>query len=468
MSKPSAVYRCSDLGNAELFAALYRGKVLYDHLRKHWLVWNNVRWRRDDDGAVYRLAKGVMRKRRELAEQIEDDKIRQAVITWALGSENASRIEAMLKLAAREKGIADNGRRWDASPMLLGFEDAIVDLRTGQKVQPLPSMRITQSTGTQYEPAADCPRWIETLNAMWPDAPEIVNYVQRVFGYSITGSTKEQALFCFYGDGQNGKSTMLGAITHALGDYAYTMPFSTIEFVNRSSVSNDVAALYARRFVQSSETQEDIRLNEGRIKSLTGDSSITARFLYQENFTFQPVGKFHLAFNHKPRVYDDSHGFWRRLKLIKVHGIFDGMREIKGFESTLATEAPGILNWLIKGCLLWQEHGLATPDIVVAATEEYRLESNPLRTFIEEQCVVGDKLRVISADLWEQYQNWSKTNGERYPLSRAGFGRRLNAMGFEVQVVRVDGKPLRVWNGLTVAKMADEPPIAVDDDEVIH
>lgn len=414
------------------------------------------------------MARAVPRRRREMAEGIEDADKRRQEFNFSFQSENVGKIKGMLEEASTERSLADNGKNWDTNPMLLGCENGIVDLQTGKLITPKPSMRISKSTGVYYDPDAPHPKWTATLNMMWPDNAEIVQYVQRIFGYSITGSTKEQALFCFYGEGQNGKSTMLGAVKNALGDYAYTMPFSTIEFVNRSSVSNDVAALYGKRFVMSSETQEDIQLNEGRIKSLTGDSTITARFLHQEYFTFTPVSKFHLAFNHKPRVHDDSHGFWRRLKLIKIEGVFDGMREIKGYEAELAAEAPGILNWLVRGCGLWLQHGLATPETVTDATEEYRLESNPLRLFVEERCNVASTFRVISADLWTAYQNWFRGNGERHGLSRNAFARRLTSMGFIHQVVRDGDRTVRVWNGLMLSEKSTEPVVIDDEKSLVN
>jgi putative DNA primase/helicase len=467
-AKPIRISPHTDAGNAEIFASLYRGKVLFDHLRGKWLIWTGIRWRPDDDGEIRRLARAVSRRRRELAEDIEDANNRTKEFSFSFQSENVGKIKAMLEEASFDRLLTDNGKNWDTDPMILGCENGIIDLRTGKMITPKPTMRISKSTGVRFESSATCPKWIATLKAMWPERPEIVSYVQRILGYSITGSTKEQALFCFYGEGQNGKSTMLGAIVHALGDYGYTMPFSTIEFVNRSSVSNDVASLHGRRFVMSSETQEDIQLNEGRIKSLTGDSTITARYLHQEYFTFTPVSKFHLAFNHKPKVHDDSHGFWRRLKLIRIDGIFDGAKEVKGFEAELATEASGILNWLVAGCLDWQQNGLCTPDAVTDATTEYRLESNPLRLFIEERCVEGAGLRVISADLWRTYQNWFRGNGEKYGLTRNGFARRLTALGFIHQVVKVDGVATRVWDGLRLSEDDDGQVVENEEKAAVH
>ncbi len=170
-------------------------------------------------------------------------------------------------------------------------------------------------TAVGFDPEARCPRWEQAIREWFPD-PALAEFVWLAFGYSITGVTTEQALFGGYAGGANGKSTSLRAIANAVGDYAYDMPFSVVELNQRASIPNDLAALAGRRFILASETNDGTRLNEARIKSLTGGDACTARFLHGEYFTFQPVGKIWLAFNHKPVVRDDSFAFWRRVRLI--------------------------------------------------------------------------------------------------------------------------------------------------------
>lgn len=450
------MFNCTDTGNSELFASLYKGKVLYDHLRGKWFLWTGVRWREDDSSEIMRLAKDVPRRRRQKAEEIEgtDDSAidaRRKHFNWSMQSEHLPKVRGMLDLARSHKLLADSGKSWDMDHMLLGMENGILDLRTGLLIEPRPELRITKSTGLSYDPTSECPNWISTIEKMWPTRTEIREYVMRVLGYSITGSTNEQALFCYYGEGRNGKNTLLDTVGHVLGEYAYTMPFAVMEMVGRNTVSNDLAALHGRRFVMASETQEDMRLNEGRIKSWTGDAQITARFLYKENFSFPPIGKLHLGFNHKPVIRDDSYGMWRRIKLIFVEGQFKDATEIKGYaQSVLHKEAQGILNWLVKGCLNWQiERGILTPSVVQEETEQYRQESNPLTEFLEERCVVASELRVRQDELWENYLDWVRMIGEKYPLGRRGFGARMVGKGFKNPSITVKGERLRVWEGLS-------------------
>src|SRR5262249_4534420 len=210
-----------------------------------------------------------------------------------------------------------------------------------------PSDRITIHTHIQFDSSARCPRWNQFLVEVFEDNQELIDFVQRAVGYSLTGDTSEQCLFLNFGGGSNGKSTFLEVLRRVAGGYGHNMPFSTLEIKARTSIPNDVAALAGRRLVTASETNESVRLNEERVKALTGCDAITARFLNKEFFTFHPVAKFWLAFNHKPRVADDSHGFWRRIRLIPfLHEFKDTARDKHLLEKLLA-EAPGILVWAV-------------------------------------------------------------------------------------------------------------------------
>ncbi len=203
-----------------------------------------------------------------------------------------------------------------------------------------------------------------------------------------TGSTSEQCFFACWGSGSNGKTTFLEMLRTVLGSYAYNAPFSMLELTARSSIPNDVAALVNRRLVTGSETNELSRWNEQRVKVLTGCDDITARFLYNGFFTFTPIAKFWLAFNHKPMVDDASHGFWRRVRLIPFLHRFEGDRLDKDLMKKLRAEAPGILAWAVRGCLRWQQEGLGLPGAVKQATDEYQREADIVGEFMEEQCVL--------------------------------------------------------------------------------
>jgi len=416
----------SDMGNAEFFAAQHADTIRYDHRRDRWLVWHNHSWRADDTAMILRAAKATARRRYEDAWDLEDDDDRKAAAKHAFQLEARAKVDAMLALAKSEIPIADAGGSWDIDPWLMGFKNGVLDLRTSVFRNGRPEDRITMRAGVAYDPLAECPRWHQFLAEIFNDDIDLVDFVWRALGYSLTGDTREQVVFILYGDGSNGKSRFLGATREALGDYAHNAPFSTFEtgIGARAAIPNDVAALVGRRLVTSSETGVNSRMNEARMKALTGGDRMTARFLHGEFFEFQPVSKFWLGVNHRPRVYDDSYGFWRRVRLIPFDQTFKGDTDDKNLENKLRRELPGIMAWMVQGCLTWQREGLESPAGVTVATEEYRESTNPISEFVDE-CVVREEGAVVQASAaWNAYKEWCEREQvtKREEISRTRFG----------------------------------------------
>jgi putative DNA primase/helicase len=204
--------------------------------------------------------------------------------------------------------------------------------------------------------------------------------------------------------------------------------------------------LARRRFATAIETGEDVRLNESRIKAITGGDPVTARRLYHEHFTFDPTHKLWLAFNHKPRIADESEGMWRRVRLIPFMKQFSGQERDKNLLEALKREAPGIIAWAVRGVSLWHnEGGLGEPQKVADATKAYRNESDHMEHFIGDCCTVDGNASVTSAALWERYQRWVLDNGD-VPLNRRAFAERLRQRGFTD--VRSGHDGTRGWRGI--------------------
>ncbi len=417
-------FALTDSGNAEYFAQRYGALVRYDHARARWLLWRQHRWHPDVDAEIRRLAKAAVRRRLDDAAQTEHADERARLAKWALSSESHPRLNALLTLAQAERPIADTGDTWDPDPYLLGVPNGVIDLSTGQLRAGRHEDRITLNVAVPFDPEATCPRWERFMAEVFAGNQDLVAFLQRAIGYSLTGRTGEQCLFLCYGTGANGKGTLLGTLEWLLHDYAYNMPFSTIELQQRAAIPNDLAALVGRRFVAASETNDGTRLNESRIKALTGCDTVTARFLHGEFFTFQPVAKFWLSVNHRPIVRDDSVGFWRRIRLIPFSQQFPLNPTLA---DDLRTEGLGILAWAVRGCLKWLEaDGLQPPDVVLQATKDYEHESDPLSDFIEEKCELGDAHSIKAADLFDGYKQWAEEQklSERERLNRTSFGRK--------------------------------------------
>jgi putative DNA primase/helicase len=290
---------------------------------------------------------------------------------------------------------------------LFAVSNGVIDLKTGILREGKPEDRINLHSLIPYYPNAECERWNQFLQEVFEGDSELIDYIQRRAGYSATGETSEQEIALLIGNGSNGKGVLTNTIGTALGDYSYNMPFSTIELKERNAIPNDLAALVDRRFVTASETNQGTRLNEARIKALTGCDPLTARFLHQEFFTFRPVAKFWLSVNHRPRVADNSYGFWRRVRLIPFNRQFTGKDADPHLEQKLREELPGILKWIIQGCLRWQRVGLKPPTSVMSATEEYKYESDPIGEFLTERCVQDPNSEEGAGNLYQEYKQWS-------------------------------------------------------------
>jgi putative DNA primase/helicase len=401
----------TDAGNAELFANLYGNQLRYDHSRGHWLLWEGHRWASDTDGEVYRLAKDAARARYLAAVGIGDLELRKKVSEFAVRSESRQKLEACLALAQNEHPIADSGMNWDTDSYLLGVANGVLDLRTGNLRPGRPEDRLTMRVPVDYDPTAESPRWDQFLHQVFQCDWELIGFVQRAVGYSLTGSVREQVLFLCNGSGANGKSVFLATLRHLAGDYALNIPFTVLELQQRPSLTNDLAAMVGKRLVTSSETNESTRLNEARIKALTGGDPITARFLYSESFTFDPVAKFWLAVNHLPLVRDDTYGFWRRVLVLPFRQRFSGRDADPDLAHKLHAELSGILAWAIQGALNWRVVGLAPPDAVKVATEAYLEENDELAPFIADRCVVSENIRIEPGQIFSEYQHWAESQG---------------------------------------------------------
>lgn len=414
----------TEAGAAERFARLHGDAVRFDHARQRWLLWREHRWMPDADAAIQRLALNFARTWQRDALDLENRGDREDAIKFALRLERRDAMGNMLALARAMKPIADAGTDWDRDPWLLGVPNGIIDLRTGALRDGTPADGLTMQAGVDFDPDATCPRWTRFLAEVFAGRDELIDFVHRALGYSLTGITTEQVLFLLYGTGANGKGTLTNTLKRVLGDYGHNMPFQTIELRDRAAIPNDLAALLNRRFVIASETNDGARLNEARVKALTGCDPITARFLHGEFFTFEPLAKFWLSVNHKPIVRDDSHGFWRRLRLIPFAERFDVNL---GLADELAAEAPGILAWCVRGALAWQCDGLQAPACVTAATREYEQDSDPLGQFLDEACDLEPAAEVGARELFDHYRAWAERHGltERERLSSTMFGRKM-------------------------------------------
>ncbi|OVE79282.1 hypothetical protein BVY01_02890 [bacterium I07] len=423
-------FKRTDQGNAELLAALFGDKIRYDHNRRTWFIWDGHLWHPDDTREIERLVINAARERHQQSRKMKDDSGRSLQFKWALDSESNHRIRATLERAKSIQQLSKTTPDFDSHPWLIGCPNGLIDLKSGDLWQGKPSHLITLSTNVEYDQRAASNKWDTFLSQVFDDDLDLIDFVHRFVGYSLVGVTSEQVFAMCYGTGSNGKSVFLEAISRCFGHYAGNTPFSTFEYsrYRASAIPNDLAALAGKRLVSVSEVNEESRWNVGLIKTVTGGDPLTVRFLHKEFFTYYPQFTIWVAVNHKPKVSDTSDSFWRRVRLIPFLKQFKGEDRDTKLSDKLKSEYPGILAWMVRGCLEWQKRGLTPPKVVERATQEYRTEEDKIRTYLAERTLSGAEFKVKARELYQDYQNWCKGIGENY-LSATKFGTKLKELG---------------------------------------
>ena len=425
---PLVTANLTDMGNAERLVAHVGKDLRYVHLSETWFEWTGKRWQKDETGAAMRRACATIRAAAIRADALEEDKERARLLRHALKSESAARLHSMLRLATSLLPVTPD--QLDRSAWLLNCANGTLDLRSGELRPHDRADLLTRLAPVHYDGAAACPLWEAFLHQVMDGSEEMVAFLQRAVGYSLTGSTAEQVLFLLHGVGANGKSTFIETIRAMLGDYSTQADFTTFLRQQGEGVRNDVARLVGARFVSAVEAEGGKPLAEAMVKQLTGGDTVTARFLFKEFFEFTPVFKLWLAANSRPTVRGTDNGIWRRIRLVPFTVTIPPAERDRDLGRKLAAELPGILAWAVRGCLQWQADGLGVPADVEAATEAYRDAMDVLGGFITESCVVRPGAQVTSADLYSAYTAWCEGNGER-PVTRRKMGLRLSERGFE-------------------------------------
>jgi putative DNA primase/helicase len=368
---------------------------------------------------------------------------------WAHASEKLERLRAAVKLAESIEDIAIKPGAMDTNPWALNVTNCTIDLDGSPR--PRPHDRgdlITKVAPVTYDEFADCPIFLAFLFRILGGRTAMVEFVQRCLGYALTGSTRERVLFVLYGTGQNGKSTLLETVAGMLGDYADTIAPRTLMARRDEGVPNDLAAIQGKRLLIASESDQGRRLDVEVVKRLTGGTDkIKARFMRCDWFTFKPEAKIFLATNHKPEIRDTTNSIWDRIRLIPFEVRIPDHEKDVDLPAKLREEWPGILSWLVKGCIDWQEHGLEPPDDVRKAGAAYRSEQDTLAGFLDDRCDFAEDAAVGASELYAAFKTWAADNGE-HVVSAKKLGLMLAERG--LQKDREGGGGRTRWRGLRV------------------
>jgi P4 family phage/plasmid primase-like protien len=434
---------CTNLGNAMRLVKRYGNDLRYCHGKKKWFIWNNKYWMIDEKNRIYRLMVQVIQQDIPEEGEIEAEKARanapagkgeeayddviEFYRKFRLASEN--RIHESITLAQNLYKIPVTITQFDRDHMLLNVKNGVVDLRTGELQRAARTNLCSKIANIEYNKELRCPQWITFLNTIFNGNQEIIGYVQRAVGYSLTGDTTEQCFFILHGNGANGKSVFTDTIRTLLGDYAKTAEFNTFMVRNNDAIRNDLAGLVGSRFVLAAEGDMGKRLSESVIKTITGGEEVSARFLNCEFFTHTPTYKIWLVTNHRPRIAGTDIGIWRRVILIPFEVTIPKEEQDKRLGEKLKEELGGILNWALEGLAQWQATGLHPPEEVMHATSQYKDNEDVFGMFVTEECVECKYSEIPSSVIYAAYAEWAKEMNS-YVVNRVEFSKKMEEKGF--------------------------------------
>lgn len=428
----------SDDALAASFARRHERHLRYVQNWGKWVDWDGVLWRGDETLKTLHLVRLMCR------EAVNWD---HGVLLSEAGKRcvaSAKTITAVERISKSAREFAATAEIWDANPWILSTPQGIIELKTGEMRPARAEDFCTRSTA--ISPEGQCPLWIDFVNHVTGGDADLYGYLQRFAGYSLTGVTSEHALAFFYGTGANGKSVFLDTLRAIMGAYGTVAPMEMFQESKNDRHSTEVADLIGRRLVTSQETNEGRRWDEAKIKEMTAAKDIKARFMRQDFFTFNPQFKLMFAGNHKPMLRTVDESIRRRVHIVPfLVTISPEKRDIHLYDK-LKIEWPGILQWMVEGCLQWQSTGLNPSSSIIGATAEYLQGEDTFIQWIDECCNIKPSAATTVALLYKSWCEWSEKCGESSGSQRK-FSQKMLAHGYSQSRTsssrRFDGIELR-------------------------
>jgi putative DNA primase/helicase len=426
-------FTLTDLGNAERLMSKYGQDLLYCYERKSWLLWNGVNWKMDAGSEIQRIAQKTVRAIYAEAANEDDDDKRKKLWLWAKDSESNARQNAMIDQAQPFAAIPL--AKLDSNTWLFNCLNGTVNLKTGELLPHDRKDHITIVSPVNYDPKAESRNWNNFLDKITACNTNLITYLQRCAGYTLTGDTSEQILFFCHGAGQNGKSTFMNALMEIMSPYAAQVDnemFMSSFKSGKAGHSEDIANLAGKRLVVATEIEEDRRLATAKIKQLTGGERVRASHKYEHEFEYDVTYKLWFNGNHKPNIMDTTHSIWRRVKLIPFTVTIPKSEQDKKLNLKLRQDYPAILAWAVKGCLEWQQNGLSEPMEVANAVDQYKQEQDILGDFIKTRCYLSPQdadCCISNKEFYDGYITWCKDNSME-PVTARTFTKRVKEKEF--------------------------------------
>ena len=419
-------YTLDDSGNAERFKDRVGERIRFNFDTNKWLIWNGKFWEVDRTNKIKIFAEVIIAEMRKEAEVIGDEKARRIMLRNVTRASQSGGKKALLEETKHYVEITSE--KLDANDFLLNTLDGIVDLKTGVMYEHNKENYMSYIINHKRDSINKPIKWLAFLDEIFQGDKQLIDFIHKAVGYTLTGSIREQSMFLTFGDGSNGKSVFLDVLKRLLGDYGANAQVETLlerKHTSSNGASEDLARLKGVRFVTTGENSQGSKLNEGLIKQMTGGEKITARHLYAEYFEFYPKFKIWLATNHKPIIRGNDTGIWRRIISIPFNYKVPKEKRNKSLIFELEEEMGAILHWAIDGCLKWQKEGLELPNAVNKSNEEYQEEMDIITTFLKEYTIEEKGSKVLASKLYKEFDTWATTFNE-WKTSSTIFGRELS------------------------------------------
>lgn len=424
----------TEFGNAKRMVERYKGEMIYVPESESWHVWSGQHWTKATEIEIQYRAKQTVLNLVDEAKVIDTDKLPE-FFDFCKESQRARMVANMISLAKSEPEVMVPISVLDTKRHLLGVRNGVIDLETGVFREGRKEDYITLTTGCDYVPGAQCPLFDQTLHDVFNGDAEMVEFFMRCIGYALLGNPKEAMLFIPFGNGSNGKSTILNIVRQVFGSYAKSADAGT--FIadggarTAGGAREDLLRLKGARFVYVNEPDEGGELREGIVKSVTGGDSITARGLFaKSSVEFEPTWATFMPTNHKPIIKGTDNGIWRRLTLIPFERNFENDPHIikdPNRPEKLRAEMAGVLNRIIQAAGRYKQVGLQLTGRVRAARDQYREQMDVLAEWLDECCDVGAGHAEKMASLWESWSAFANKRGmQNFVRSSTALGRRLD------------------------------------------
>lgn len=445
-------FRHTDDGNALLFVEQHSSSVKFTSDSKAWFAWDGQRWAYDAELVALDKARRTARSLVDYALEIEtEDQKRAAALGWARSSLSSGRINAMPSLAKSDSRLHVATSMFDANHHLLNTPTGTVNLKTGEVYPHRRDEFHSKMTAVGYDPNADDSWWREWINWAMCGRPDLVEFLQRSVGYAITGETSEQAVWLHNGEGANGKSTLVKVLGGILGEYGHAADPELLT----GGHTTGLAGLFGKRFVALSEIKEGAKVDEQRLKMLSGEDEITARFLYKDFFSFRSTATIFWAMNHLPKIADDTYGMWRRIFVVPWDATLPREQQKKGVADwAIKTHGAGVLKWAVEGAVKWYADGLLVPADVLHKTEAYKNREDVMASFYAEYFIKEDGARMPANDVVAAYNAWCRSEGisEKEKLGSTTVKRKVESrLGIERKRIMIDGQKVSGYEGYRIA-----------------